>query len=406
MTVRVVAWAMWAIAMGLAAIAVVLLIAGHDAPVPDSWGFRGFTTTFAIGFSTVGLVIVLARGNLIGWLLLVAGLLSGMQDFAEEYAIYGVLAQPGSLPHPELFAWFESWVWVFVVALVAIYLPLWFPDGHFPSARWRSAGLATLIVSLLLAGGLAFSDGPMNNAPFVHNPFGIPGLHLLDVENGPEGAGSSSANSPLFYGFYSALFACAVAAVWSLVGRFRGARGIERQQIKWFALGAGITAVAMIIGGNVQQYKAAQVLFILAIQFIPISVAIAVLRYRLYDIDVVINRALVYGVTVATVGAGFVAAALFLQTLLRPITAGSDLAIAASTLATVAAFQPLRRWVQRAIDRRFYRHRYDAARTLDQFASRLRDEVDLDHLRAGILDVVDDTVRPTHAGVWLRETTP
>jgi hypothetical protein len=400
-----IAWVMWAISIALSAIALGLLFVSFGAPVPDSWGFRGFTTTFAVGFSTVGLVIVLARRNLVGWILLVAGLLSGLQDFSEEYAIYGVLARPGSVPAPEIFAWIESWIWVCVVVLVAIYLPLWFPNGHFSSPRWRILGLLTLVVSVALVAGLAFSEGPMNNAPFVSNPFGIRGLRVIDV-GGPEAEQALPQNSPAFFALYVGLFACALGAVWSLVGRFRVARGVERQQIKWFAFGAGFAAIAMIVGGTLQQYKAAQVLFILAIEVIPISVAIAVLRYRLYDIDVVINRALVYGVTVAIVGAGFVAAALFLQTLLRPITAGSDLAIAVSTLATVAAFQPLRRWVQGAIDRRFYRSRYDAARTLDSFSSRLRDEVDVDALRSELLEVIGETVRPTHASVWLRRSGP
>jgi hypothetical protein len=343
---------------------------------------------------------VAARRNLVGWILLIAGLISGVQDFAEQYAIYGVLARPGTVPVPEYFAWLESWTWVITVAMVAIYLPLVFPTGRLDGPRWRVVASAAAAVTLALVAGLAVNDGPLNNAPFVRNPFAVRDLRLLgDASGGP----AEVQNSPLFFALYVPLFLTAAAAVASIIGRFRKASGVERQQIKWYAFGAGLAAVGMVVGGTLQQYKAAQVMFILAIQFIPISVAIAVLRYRLYDIDLVINRALVYGVTVAIVGAGFVAAALFLQTLLRPITAGSDVAIAASTLATVAAFQPLRRWVQAAIDQRFYRHRYDAARTLDAFAARLRDEVDLDAVRGDLLVAIDSTVRPTHAAVWLRE---
>ena len=401
MTARRVAIGIWLGALLSAAVGLVLLFASRDAPVPDSWGFRGFTTTFAVGFSSLGLLIVLARRNLIGWVFLVAGLLAGLQNFAEEYAIYGVLQRPGSLPHPEFFGWFESWMWVGMVATVAIYVPLWFPNGHFPSPRWRWLGVATLVVAVALMTGLAINDGPLNNAPFLNNPFGVPGFHVLEVAGSDNGSGTPS-NSPVFFLLYAALFSCATAAVFSLVGRFRRAQGIERQQIKWFSFGSAVTAVAMIVGGTFQEYKLAQILFITAIELIPITVAIAVLRYRLYDIDVVINRALVYGATISIVGAGFVLAALFLQTLLRPLTGGSDVAIAASTLATVAVFQPLRRLVQRAIDRRFYRSRYDAARTLDAFASRLRDEVDLEALRGELLAVIGETVRPSHARVWLR----
>jgi hypothetical protein len=400
MSLRTAAWTLWGIAMALTAVALALLFVTRDVAVPDSWGFRGFTTTFAIGMSTVGVLIVAARRNLVGWILLIAGLISGVQDFAEQYAIYGVLARPGTVPIPEYFAWLESWTWVITVAMVAIYLPLVFPTGRLDGPRWRVVAWAAAAVMLALVAGLAVNDGPLNNAPFVRNPFAVRGLRLLgDASGGP----AEVQNSPLFFALYMPLFLTAAAAVASIVGRFRKATGIERQQIKWYAFGAGLAAVGMVVGGTLQQYKAAQVMLILAIQFIPIAVAIAVLRYRLYDIDVVINRALVYGVTVAIVGAGFVGAALFLQTLLRPLTAGSDVAIAASTLATVAAFQPLRRWVQGAVDRRFYRHRYDAARTLDAFSSRLKDEVDLDALRGEILDVVGTTVRPSHATVWLRE---
>jgi hypothetical protein len=139
---------------------------------------------------------------------------------------------------------------------------------------------------------------------------------------------------------------------------------------------------------------------------IPVSVAVAVLRYRLYDIDLIINRTIVYGATTAVLGATFTAIVLLLQAPLRPLTGGNEIAVAASTMLTLGAFQPLRRRVQEAVDRRFYRSRYDAARTLDSFTSRLRDEVDLDALRSDLLDVVASTVRPAHAGLWLREEGP
>ena len=403
MTSRRFALALWAAGMMLTAIAVVLLAVTFDAPVPDSWGFRGFTTTFAVLFGTLGLIIVLARAHPIGWMLLSAGSASGLQDFAEEYAIYGAVAHPGSLPLTEYFAWFESWSWVVTVALVAIYLPLVFPNGRLASPRWKWVAIAGAVTSAGMVVGLMLNEGPLNNAAFVRNPFGVPGLRLIDVTGIADA--TNTANAPFFL-FYVSMFLCAVLAVVSLFGRFRRAVGIERQQLKWFALGAAFASIGMIIGGVFQTYKAAQVLFIVAIEVIPFAVALAILRYRLYDIDVVINRALVYGVTVTIVGAGFVSAVLLLQTLLRPLTAGSDLAIAASTLATVAAFQPLRRRVQGAIDRRFYRARYDASRTLDRFATQLRDEVDLDALRSELIDVVGETVRPTHAGVWLREVRP
>ncbi len=401
MTTRRVAVAMWTVSIASGAVAVVLLVASRDAPVPDSWGFRGFTTTFAVGFSTVGLAIVLARRNLVGWLFLIAGLLSGMQDFAEEYAIYGILQRPGSVPRPELFAWFESWVWVITVALVTIGVPLVFPDGRLRSPRWRAVPIVGGALTALMVSGLALNDGPLNNAPFVANPFGVPGLLLIDV--GGMSGGATFAESGPFFATYGVLFGCAVAGVVSVALRFRAARGVERQQIKWFAFGGALMAAGMIAGGYLQQYKAFQALFIVSIQIAPLCVAVAILRYRLYDIDIVINRALVYGATSALLGAGFVAVVVAGQAILRPITGGSEIAVAASTMLTVAAFQPIRQRVQGAVDRRFYRSRYDAALTLDRFAARLRDQVDIDALRGDVIDIVASTVRPAHAGLWLRE---
>jgi hypothetical protein len=224
--------------------------------------------------------------------------------------------------------------------------------------------------------------------PGLHNPV-MPAGNAADVARRLNDLGGLMALPVL---------ACAAAA---LIMRLRRSRGMERQQLKWFTYSAALAGVVLGVSPLTPDVVFFAGLLILA--GLPITAGLAILRYRLYDIDVVINRTLVYGVTVAIVGAGFVAAALFLQTLLRPITAGSDVAIAASTLATVAAFQPLRRWVQAAIDQRFYRHRYDAARTLDAFAARLRDEVDLDAVRGDLLVAIDSTVRPTHAAVWLRE---
>jgi len=148
--------------------------------------------------------------------------------------------------------------------------------------------------------------------------------------------------------------------------------------------------------------KAAEAFVVIAFLLIPTAIAIAILRYRLYDIDILINRALVYGATTASIAVAFLAGIVLLQALLRPITSGSELAVAASTLGSLALFQPLRRRVQNTVDRRFYRSRYDATRTLDEFSERLRDQVALESVRADLLDAVRDTVQPAHASLWLR----
>jgi len=393
---RVVAWSIWAAGILFSAGGLALLVASYGVSIPDSWGFRGFTSLFAVTFGTLGALIVAARRSLIGWLLLIAGLLSGIQCFAAEYAIYGIVARPASLPAAAYLGWVNSWIWVFIVALVGVLVPLLFPNGRFLSPRWRLDAVAASAFSLVLAIGLSLTEGPLNNAPFVKNPFGVPGIKGIDVV--------TATPEPLFIVGYGGIVACALIAIISVVVRFGRARGVERQQMKFLAFGGGIMIVGFIVGAGFQQEKIGQVFFIFALQIVPLSVGIAVLRYRLYDIDVLINRALVYGLTSAAIAVSFFVVIVVLQTPLRSVTGGSELAVAGSTLLCFGLFQPVRRRMQSTVDRRFYRSRYDAGRTLDAFGGRLRDEVDLDSVRADLLDAVQETVRPAHASVWLRET--
>jgi hypothetical protein len=188
---------------------------------------------------------------------------------------------------------------------------------------------------------------------------------------------------------------------WSLVRRYRRSTGIEREQIKWLAFSA-VPLVAAGLASAILPDKLGQVLFVFLLLSVPVGIGIGVLRYRLYDIDVLINRTLVYGATSAAIAIAFFAGLVLLQAVLRPFTGGSELAVAASTLASFALFQPIRRAMQSAVDRFFYRSRYDAARTLDAFGVRLSDEVDLDAVRADLIDAVERTVQPAHASVWLR----
>jgi hypothetical protein len=399
MNTRVLAWTLWAIGIAFAAAGLVLLAASYDVPLPDSWGFRGFTAIFAVMFGTLGALIVAARRNLVGWLLLTAGVLSGIQCFCEEYAIYGIVAHPGSLPAAAILGWINSWIWVITVALVGIFVPLWFPTGHFLSPRWRAAGIATVAAAAYLGTALALQEGPLNNAPFVNNPFGVFGFKVIDVSTGTPAA-------PFIIG-YGGMIACAAMGFASVVARFRAARGIERQQMKTFAFGGFLLALGFFAGGGLQaQGKIGQLFFIASLQVVPFAVAVAVLRYRLYDIDVLINRALVYGATTAAIAIAFFAGIVVLQAALRPLTGGSELAVAASTLACFALFQPIRKRMQSTVDRRFYRARYDAAHTLDRFTSALAGEVDLDAIGAELGDAVGVTMRPSHVSLWLRDGDP
>jgi hypothetical protein len=393
---RAVAWAIWAVGIAFAVAGLVLLFASFGIALPESWGFRGFTAIFAVMFGTLGALLVAARRSRIGWLLLVAGALSGIQCFGEEYAIYGIVARPGSLPGAVYLGWVNSWIWAFIVALVGIFVPLLFPNGRFLSPRWRAVGVATVVVTVFFAAELSISDGPLNNAPFATNPFGVPGFRGIDVATG-------TPYLPFLIG-YGGMVACAFGAIASLVVRFRRARGIERQQMKLLAVGGGVLVLGFIAGAGLQQSgKLGQIFFIATLQIVPISVAVAVLRYRLYDIDVLINRTIVYAITSAAIAITFFAGIVVLQAVLRPFTGGSELAVAATTLGCFALVQPVGRRVQSAVDRRFYRARYDAARTLDAFTARLAGTVDLDAVGGELADAVGTTLRPAHVSIWLRK---
>ena len=379
-----IASALWGVCVTLAAAGAALLLAAWGTNVPDSFGFPGFAALLALSFGTVGALIVWSRANLVGWLLLAAGVLSGVQVLAEGWAVYGILARPGSLAGATTMAWLASWIWVFYVPLVLIFVPLVYPTGRLPSAGWRPVVGVMALTNGAMALGVAIASGPLS-LPYVENPFGAAPWTLMSV----------------FIVMTAPAIAFGAAVGISLVLRFRAARGIERQQIKWFAYGVGLLGLGLVAG--TQQSKVAQLLNIGAMLLVPLFVGLAILRYRLYDIDLLINRTLVYGVVTGILLATYLAAVVVIQTVLRPFTSGNELAVAGSTLFVVALFQPVRQRIQGFVDRRFYRSRYDAARTLDAFGERLRNEVDLDSVRADLLDAVRDTLRPTEASLWLRQ---
>jgi hypothetical protein len=374
---------------------IVLLALSWSAAAPDSWGFRGFTILFATAYGGVGALLVYRRPrNRVGWVLFASGMSSAVQVLVEEYAIYGIVGRTTPLPGALIAGWLESWLWLVGVTLIVTYALLLFPDGSLAGPRWRIVGWAAAADLLAGLAGLAFAGGPLNNAPFADNPFPLLG----------------ELGHSLFFASFMGLTLLALASALSLVVRYRRATGVERQQLKWLALEAVLIAIAVCITALAQafapSFKPAQVLFIGVLALLPIAIGIAVLRYRLYDIDVLINRALVYGATTAAIGGAFFVGIVVLQAVLRPITGGSELAVAASTLLCFALFQPVRRRTQATVDRRFYRARYDAARTLDVFTARLSDEVDLDAVGAELAAAVAATMRPAHVSLWLRKPAP
>jgi hypothetical protein len=322
--------------------------------------------------------------------MLASGVLSAVQVLVEEYAIYGVVGRTTPLPGAVLAGWIESWIWLPGITLIVTYTLLLFPNGALVAPRWRIVGwlaAANLVVGMA---GLAFAGGPLNNAPFADNPFPLLG----------------ELGHSLFFVSFFGFVVLATASASSLVVRYRRAAGVERQQLKWLALEAVLIAVAAIITGFSQAFaptfKPVQVLLIGVLMLMPVAIGVAILRYRLYDIDILINRALVYAATTAAIAVTFFGGIVVLQAGLRPLTGGSEVAVAASTLVCFALFQPIRRGMQSTVDRRFYRSRYDAARTLDRFTSELAGEVDLGAVRASLIEAVGETVQPTHASVWLR----
>jgi len=387
-------WAIWAITLVLDVVGVSLLVANQATPVPVSpIGYHGFWSFLSLAFTTfayasVGaLVASRCPGNAIGWIFCGVGLLASAELLGSQYAIYGLLTEPGSVPRPELGAWVYEWTGFVAACVTATFVMMLFPDGRLLSRAWRPLPWLSGIGITLGAGGLALWPGPLLLSSYVKNPFGA------------VGAESISMVGALGFGL---VFSGVVFSMTSLALRYRRAGLGERQQIKWIAYVAGVHAVAFAVFAML--FNLAPALVVLVAAAIPIATGIAILRHRLYDIDLLIRRTVIYAATSAAIALTFFAGILALQSLLRPLTAGSDVAVTASTLLSFALFQPIRRRIQDAVNRRFDRARYDAARTLDAFADRLRDEVDIDTLRADLLGAVERTMAPTHASLWLRRS--
>jgi hypothetical protein len=395
------AWFACALALSLTALGLFLLLVNMSRPgvyVYDHWLED---TLFVMSSSIVGAVIISRSDprNLVGWLFCITGLLWGAGFFVAEYAIRTLLAVPGSLPFGEAAAWIFSWLWVPNFGLL-IFLVLLFPDGRLPTSGWR--WFAWVSVLSVLAGAVlgAFSPGSIVALGPIHNPLGIEGL-------------------PNTYEPVQALMlALVLLATTSLFVRLRRTRGVEHHQIKWFAYTAATAASGAIVTYTLSTVVGARwlelagfVVLTIGVVGVPISMGIAIMRYRLYDIDLVINRTLVYGSLTALLAAGYFGSILLLQGIgslvfqvpFRTLT-GQDtqLANVAATLAMAALFNPLRRRIQAFIDRRFYRRKYDARKTLEAFSATLRDETELDALSDDLVGVVRETMQPAHVSLWLR----
>lgn len=359
-------------------------------PAQDVLLLVGFGT-----FAVVGALLVAKRpGNPVGWIMAAVALMVGLFPAGDTYAAYVMTTRGRPDALAIIGAWFQSWYWYLLIALVFVYLPLLFPDGRLLSRRWLPAavlaGFGT--ASIVILGALTETLSGQNVHYKIENPIGIEGL------GPPE-------SLPYFGVFVILLSTSALLAFASVAVRFRRSRGIERQQMKWFVYAAALIPVSAI--SDYLPWGLGDALFGVAIIGLPTAIGIAILRYRLYEIDILINRTLVYGALTLMLGLCYFGLVISLQYVFRALTGEtSQIAIVASTLTITVLFNPLRRRIQRFMDKCFYRRKYDAAKTLEEFSVHLRDETDLDSLVAEMITVVRDTMQPGNVSLWLREPNP
>ena len=391
------AWALCVLSLALTALSLLLLVLNLSHPNTHIYAPWLDNTVNTVFFSTVGALVASRRPeNPVGWLLCLYGLVISISHFAAQYAIYALLAQPDSLPAGEAMAWIVSWVLPIIIGLTVFYILL-FPTGRLPSRRWRWLGwltVAYVVVGVILG---AFSSGALVGilGP-IQNPLGIEGFSNIYYK-------------AIIFIMTPLLTAAAALAVFI---RLRRALGVERQQIKWFAYAAvatvSATILAYIIPGVIDTplwfERVGFALNIVFIPAIPIAIGIAILRYRLYDIDVLINRTLVYGSLTVMLALVYFGGVTATQAVLQTLTGQEklpQLAIVVSTLLIAALFTPFRHRIQSFIDRRFYRRKYDARKTLEAFSAKLRDETDLEALNNDLVGVVKETMQPAHVSLWL-----
>jgi hypothetical protein len=366
----------------------VIGIRGSYKGVSDD-AFNLVLTVALFSFPVVGTILVRRYPeNSIGWLLCAAGPLFGLMLFSSMYTENYILAEGETGGFADFTIWVGSWAGTIAYSLVTAFLMLLFPTGRLLSRRWRPVALlATGSVLLVVLGSLFRRD--LDDYPQLVNPYGIGGAlgNILDVATG--------------IGWI--LFSISVLlAGFSLITRFRKSKGVERQQIKWMALTASFLPVAQVSWFISEELGS--LLTGLAFMAIPIAVGVAILRYRLYDIDLIINRTLVYGLLTAVLGFVYVAGVVGVGGLVRGVTGqgGNNLVVAASTLAVAGLFRPARTRIQAFIDRRFDRSRYNAQQTIVDFSAKMREQIDLDSLTSEMTSVISETVQPTHVSLWLR----
>jgi hypothetical protein len=398
-------WAVWSFQAAALSVSVVVAAPSNDQ------GLGGvvnvvFFLGLGFSFSTVGVLVLRrqARNRLAWFMILGTGTAIALPSLLEAYARQGLSNSPGSLPGAAAAAGLNQGSWVLAIGTIGIFLVLLFPDGRLPSPRWRwlawvgGADIAVIAVTIALIPG-RLESGPGEG---IVNPIGLEGAKTLVAV--------------VFFTSLAVLPICMVAAAVALVLRFRRSHGTERLQLKWFAAAATFVALTYLVAmlgqlGKSTPFAGADPPWLLALQAVattsfialPIAIGAAILRHRLYDIDVVIKRTVVYGSLTVSLALVYLAVVLTLRWLSGTVTGDSDLAVATSTLVVAALFRPLRRRIQTGVDQRFYRRTYDANLTLESFTARLRQEVSLDAVSSDLREAVDATMQPAHLSLWLKE---
>jgi hypothetical protein len=393
---RVISWVVLpvAVVLMLGRIYFSALNRAADVPLAAAIVVSTLLELVVLGFIALGLLVAYRRPrNPVGWIIAGASLTALASDLVESYGVYALITDPGSIPGGEVMAWVSNWMFIPVIFAAPSMLFLLFPDGNLLSRRWRPV-FWIVILSTCAAMTSSILQPVMSDAPFdgVVNPLvADPPRALL---------------APLSYIGWPGMAASFLVAALAMILRLRRSRGAERQQLKWLAAAAAVLPLASAAGVASYYLGYESIAGLLAAcSILPIFLAAgyAVLRYRLYDIDVIVNRTLVYGTLTVILALVYFGSIVVLQrTFVFLAGGGSQLTIVASTLAIAALFNPLRRRLQSFVDHRFYRQKYDARQTLEAFSIKLREETDLDGLSAELLAVASDTMRPEHASLWLR----
>jgi hypothetical protein len=378
------AWILTAAVMAVGVVFMTLSLATKAGRSTDAAG-TGTILIMAVALLIIGALIATRQPeNPIGWVFTATAFFFTLGFTAYEYSLYAYVVRPGT-PGGLVAAWIEGWFWFPAVMMPFTLLLLLFPDGRTPSRRWRSLLWAILVVLPIGTVAAALVAGPIDGVEFdeIDNPLGVEGAEIGLIVA------------------MAALAICGILSFASLVVRLRRASGREREQLRFVVRAFAVCVVLVIVGIAIPSDWSWPVM-VVAISGIPIASGVAVIRHQLWDIDIIVRRTLVYGGVSALLAGVYFGIVIALGQVFGPLTRGNDLAIAGSTLAVAALFRPVRKRIQTFVDRRFYRRRYDAQRTLETFSARLRDEIDLDSLRAELLAAVDETMQPAGVSLSLR----